>query len=58
MWNYLLNLVLSSAARSFIVVDCWLDVELSLPTFRLALAVFIPWRGADGTGTACGMDPR
>ena len=26
----------------------WLNVELSLPIFRLALAVFIPWRGADG----------
>ena len=24
------------------------NVELSLPIFRLALAVFIPWRGADG----------
>ena len=26
-----------------------LNVELSLPIFRLALAVFIPWRGADET---------
>ena len=26
----------------------WLNVELSLPIFRLALAVFIPWRGAAG----------
>ena len=35
-----------------------LNVELSLPIFRLALAVFIPWRGADGIRPARGMDPR
>ena len=34
-----------------------LNVELSLPIFRLALAVFIPWRGADGIRAALGMAP-
>ena len=34
-----------------------LNVELSLPIFRLALAVFIPWRGADGFRPARGMAP-
>jgi hypothetical protein len=34
-----------------------LNVELSLPIFRLALAVFIPWRGADGIRPARGMAP-
>ena len=33
----------------------WLDVELSLPIFRLALAVFIPWRGADGFDRRAGL---
>ena len=36
----------------------WLDVELSLPIFRLALAVFIPWRGADGFDRRAGWHPR
>ena len=35
----------------------WLNVELSLPIFRLALAVFIPWRGAAGIRPARGMAP-
>ena len=35
-----------------------LNVELSLPIFRLALAVFIPWRGADGFTGAPGWHPR
>ena len=35
----------------------WVNVELSLPIFRLALAVFIPWRGADGFRPARGMAP-
>ena len=34
-----------------------LNVELSLPIFRLALAVFIPWPGADGIRPALGMAP-
>ena len=34
-----------------------LNVELSLPIFRLALAVFIPWRGADGFDRRAGMAP-
>ena len=34
-----------------------INVELSLPIFRLALAVFIPWRGADGFRPARGMAP-
>ena len=36
----------------------WLNVELSLPIFRLALAVFIPWRGADGFDRPSGWHPR
>ena len=36
----------------------WLNVELSLPIFRLALAVFIPWRGADGFDRRAGWHPR
>src|ERR1700691_4421777 len=36
----------------------WANVELSLPIFRLALAVFIPWRGADGFDRRAGWDPR
>ena len=36
----------------------WLNVELSLPIFRLALAVFIPWRGADGFDRRSGWHPR
>ena len=36
----------------------WLNVELSLPIFRLALAVFIPWRGADEFDRAAGWHPR
>ena len=35
----------------------WLNVELSLPIFRLALAVFIPWRGAAGFRPTRGMAP-
>ena len=35
-----------------------LNVELSLPIFRLALAVFIPWRGADGFDRRAGWHPR
>jgi len=35
-----------------------LNVELSLPIFRLALAVFIPWRGADGFDRRAGSHPR
>ena len=35
-----------------------LNVELSLPIFRLALAVFIPWRGADGFDRRSGWHPR
>ena len=35
-----------------------LNVELSLPIFRLALAVFIPWRGADGFDWRSGWHPR
>ena len=35
-----------------------LNVELSLPIFRLALAVFIPWRGADGFDRPSGWHPR
>ena len=35
----------------------YLNVELSLPIFRLALAVFIPWRGADGFDRRAGMAP-
>ena len=31
---------------------------LSLPIFRLALAVFIPWRGADGFDRRAGWHPR
>ena len=34
-----------------------LNVELSLPIFRLALAVFIPWRGAAGFDHQRGMAP-
>ena len=39
------------------------NVELSLPIFRLpifrlALAVFIPWRGADGFDRPSGWHPR
>ena len=34
-----------------------LNVELSLPIFRLALAVFIPWRVPDGFRPARGMAP-
>ena len=34
------------------------NVELSLPIFRLALAVFIPWRGADGFDRRAGWHPR
>jgi hypothetical protein len=34
------------------------NVELSLPIFRLALAVFIPWRGADGFDRRSGWHPR
>ena len=33
----------------------WINVELSLPIFRLPLAVFIPWRGAAGFA---GWHPR
>ena len=33
----------------------WLDVELSLPIFRLALGIFIPWRGADGFDRRAGL---
>ena len=41
------------------VVDRWgVNVELSLPIFRLALAVFIPWRGADGFDRRAGWHPR
>jgi len=36
----------------------WVNVELSLPIFRLALAVFIPWRGADGFDRRAGWHPR
>ena len=36
----------------------WLNVELSLPIFRLALAVFIPRRGADGFDRRAGWHPR
>ena len=36
----------------------WLNVELSLPIFRLALAVFIPWRGAAGFDRRSGWHPR
>ena len=36
----------------------WLNVELSLPIFRLALAVFIPWRGAAGFDRRAGWHPR
>ena len=35
-----------------------LNVELSLPIFRLALAVFIPWRGAAGFDRRAGWHPR
>ena len=35
-----------------------LNVELSLPIFRLALAVFIPWRGADRFDRRAGWHPR
>ena len=35
-----------------------LNVELSLPIFRLPLAVFIPWRGADGFDRRAGWHPR
>ena len=35
-----------------------LNVELSLPIFRLALAVFIPWRGAAGFDRRSGWHPR
>jgi hypothetical protein len=35
-----------------------LNVELSLPIFRLALAVFIPWRGPDGFDRRAGWHPR
>ena len=41
----------NSAARQ-------LNVELSRPIFRLALAVFIPWRGADGFDRRPGWHPR
>ena len=34
-----------------------LNVELSLPIFRLALVVFIPWRRAAGFRPARGMAP-
>src|SRR5271156_853455 len=33
----------------------WLNVELSLPIFRLD---FIPWRGADGVDRRSGWHPR
>ena len=32
--------------------------RVSLPIFRLALAVFIPWRGADGFDRRAGWHPR
>ena len=35
-----------------------LNVELSLPIFRLPLAVFIPWRGAAGFDRRAGWHPR
>ena len=35
-----------------------LNVELSLLIFRLALAVFIPWRGAEGSDWRAGWHPR
>src|SRR5271155_4556142 len=35
----------------------WINVELSLPIFRLARAVFVPWRGAGGLGRREGRDP-
>ena len=35
-----------------------INVELSLPIFRLALAVFIPWRGADGFDRRAAWRPR
>jgi hypothetical protein len=35
-----------------------LNGELSLPIFRLALAVFIPWRGAAGFDRPSGWHPR
>ena len=38
--------------------DFPVNVELSLPIFRLALAVFIPWRGADGFDRRAGWHPR
>ena len=36
--NYLIDI------KHAIIIDVELNVELSLPIFRLALAVFIPWR--------------
>ena len=52
---------ISDGAVSFLFasdgIEAFLNVELSLPIFRLALAVFIPWRGAAGFRPAPGMAP-
>src|SRR5271163_520177 len=48
----------SRPAPGVVAIRRGLNVELSLPIFRLALAVFIPWRGAAGFDRRAGWHPR